>query len=181
MEVVGDEFGVEVWGQDLKDLEKAKPQTAKEKISNLGQQNLLKDALLEHEKTNTVQASLVVQQLAEETCTEKHIPSNPLLAQACGLSSTKGNADSIKIPNKPFFHQTPTTNLRRYTWAAKAPPAVQLGMSNKEVKRRTGFPSEKALLTYIFVVCNGDISMIKDDGNSSLTWYEEWILHFEYI
>ena len=58
-------------------------------------------------------------------------------------------------------------------------PSVYLGMSDSEVKRQTGFPREIALLSYIFIVCNGDISIIKE-RKTSLTWYEEWFLHFEY-
>jgi hypothetical protein len=58
-------------------------------------------------------------------------------------------------------------------------PGVLLGMPNAEVQRRTGFTDNSALLTYIFVVCNGDINTIKK-RTSSLTWYEEWFLHFEY-
>jgi hypothetical protein len=54
-----------------------------------------------------------------------------------------------------------------------------LGMSDSEVKRRTGFPCEMALLSYMFIVCNGDIDIIKE-RKTSLTWYEEWFLHFEY-
>ena len=48
------------------------------------------------------------------------------------------------------------------------------------MKRRTGFPSEKALLAYIFIICNGDVNTIKQ-RQTSLTWYEEFFLHFEYI
>ena len=54
-----------------------------------------------------------------------------------------------------------------------------LGMSDDEVKQRTGFSDEEGLLDYIFVICNGDINTIKM-RLSSLTWYEEWFLHCEY-
>lgn len=35
------------------------------------------------------------------------------------------------------------------------------------------------LLSYIIVVCNGDVEKIKQ-RQTSLTWYEEWFMHFEY-
>jgi len=52
-------------------------------------------------------------------------------------------------------------------------------MPDDEVKRRTGFQSEKMMLAYIFVVCGGDVNLIRK-RNSSLTWYEEWFFHFEW-
>ena len=39
--------------------------------------------------------------------------------------------------------------------------------------------SESAMLSYIFVVCNGDFKLIVK-RSSSLTWYEEWLFHFEW-
>jgi hypothetical protein len=45
------------------------------------------------------------------------------------------------------------------TWSDQ--PVVRLGMHDDEVKRHTGFTDEKALLTYIFIVCNGEMNSIK--------------------
>ena len=56
---------------------------------------------------------------------------------------------------------------------------MTLSIDDDEVKRRTGFPTLAALLTYIFIVCNGDINLIMR-RDTSLTWFEEWFLHFEY-
>ena len=53
-------------------------------------------------------------------------------------------------------------------------------MSDTEVKRRTGFPSEATMLAYVIVVCDGDVEKIKFRQNA-LTWYEEWFMTFEYI
>ena len=39
-------------------------------------------------------------------------------------------------------------------------PWVGLDISNGKVKRRMGFPDLSGLLSYIFVVCNGDISLM---------------------
>jgi hypothetical protein len=35
------------------------------------------------------------------------------------------------------------------------------------------------MLTYIFIVCNGDAELVKQQ-HTPLTWYEEWFFHFEY-
>ena len=58
-------------------------------------------------------------------------------------------------------------------------PKVDLSIEDDEVKRRTGFPTLAALLTYIFIACNGDIGLIMR-RNTLLTWFEEWFLHLEY-
>ena len=50
---------------------------------------------------------------------------------------------------------------------------------DKEIKRKTGFLTEKAMLAFISVVCNGDIKKIQK-RKSVLTWYEEWMLFFEF-
>ena len=58
-------------------------------------------------------------------------------------------------------------------------PVVTLRISRSEVKRRTGFSNIKALLTWIFIACNGDMEKISY-RSSSMTWFEEWFMHFEY-
>ena len=43
------------------------------------------------------------------------------------------------------------------------------------MKRKTGFDTEKDLLIFIIIVCNGDMNLLlKRTENSTLTWYEEW-------
>ena len=36
-----------------------------------------------------------------------------------------------------------------------------------------------SFLSYLFIVCDGDITLL-EQRNSSLTWLEEWFMHFEY-
>ena len=61
---------------------------------------------------------------------------------------------------KTFFHYDQKhRQIRKYSSGNK--PKVNLGMTDKEIKRRTGYPNEKALLTYFFVICNSDISIMK--------------------
>eukprot|EP00984_Skeletonema_dohrnii_P019779 scaffold9516_cov128-Skeletonema_dohrnii-CCMP3373.AAC.1 len=36
------------------------------------------------------------------------------------------------------------------------------------------------MLSYIIVACDGDINIIKQ-RQTSLTWYEEWFMMFEYV
>ena len=50
------------------------------------------------------------------------------------------------------------------------------------IKRKTGFDSEKDLLMFIMIVCNGDMDYsLNRTENSTLTWFEEWFVYFEKI
>ena len=54
------------------------------------------------------------------------------------------------------------------------------GLSDSDIHRRTGFFTEKQMLAFIIIVCNGDIDEI-GRKSTSLTWYEEWLFYFEWI
>jgi hypothetical protein len=41
-----------------------------------------------------------------------------------------------------------------------------------------GFPDLSGLLSYIFVVCDGGVTLMLKQ-QSSLMWFEEWFIHFE--
>jgi hypothetical protein len=62
---------------------------------------------------------------------------------------------------------------------AKQPPRADLKITDNEVKCRTGFPSLNSLLSYVFIVCDGDYAFILK-RSSSLTWFEEWFMHLKY-
>ena len=89
-------------------------------------------------------------------------------------------SDFVRV-GKDFFHATPVTETKETRRKADEPPIVQPGkMSDGEVKRRTGMPSEIFFLSIIIMVCNGDINTILQ-RQTSLTWYEEWLITFEYV
>jgi hypothetical protein len=51
-------------------------------------------------------------------------------------------------------------------------------LSDKQVHRETGFKTVVGLLSFICLVCNGDVTfMVKK--NSTLTWFEEWYFALE--
>ena len=62
--------------------------------------------------------------------------------------------------------------------SAHDPPKVDLYTTDEEVKHHTGFTCLSALFLYIFAICDGDIDHILKHS-SSLTWFEEWFMHFE--
>lgn len=67
--------------------------------------------------------------------------------------------------------------VSRYDSARHKPeyrdPVVTIdGLSNKEVKRRTQFKSLNDLLSFIFLVCNGDV-LLMEKTSTTMTWFEE--------
>lgn len=126
----------------------------------------------------------VVQQMAEENAcsSELSLSINPSVAREAGLPSDTRASPPVKTPNRTFFNCNPRPTSRpnkEKSFAANKPPKVFPGWDSCQVKRRTGFPTEAAMLAYIIVVCGGDVTLIKSRC-SSLTWYEEWFFHFEF-
>ena len=70
---------------------------------------------------------------------------------------------------------------RKRTSSPLPDPVVKPNQKQSEIKRRTGFSSEKAMFCYILVVCNGDLTLMLETSSNELTWYEEWFLFFEMI
>ena len=133
---------------------------------------------MEDMQSDLAETNLALQQVVELTSNDMSGYINPTVRMAARLGLEIGNASSFCVDGRNFFHADPLRILT-YKNIKEDEPVVMLGMSDDEVKRRTGFPDEAALLAYIFVVCNGDINTIKM-RSSSLTWYEEWFLHCEY-
>jgi hypothetical protein len=78
-----------------------------------------------------------------------------------------------------FILKQQSKNQKTREMTSYTSPTVGLDISDNEVKQRTGFPDLSGLLLYIFVVCDGDVALtLKQE--SSLTWFEEWFMHFEY-
>lgn len=126
----------------------------------------------------------VLQQMAEENAcsSELSLSINPSVAREAGLPSDTRASPPVKTPNRTFFNCNPRPTSRpnkEKSFAANKPPKVFPGWDSCQVKRRTGFPTEAAMLAYIIVVCGGDVTLIKSRC-SSLTWYEEWFFHFEF-
>ena len=131
---------------------------------------------------DAAEARMTVQQMAEVGAKERiALPINPSVARAAGIQFDTRRSPPTKAPDKRFFHGTSRINKwnKPKTMAANQPPKVAPGLSDDEVKRRTGFPTEGAMLSYIFIVCNGDVELVQQ-RHSSLTWYEEWFFHFEF-
>ncbi len=129
---------------------------------------------------DAVHATLVLNQTFEQITNEQHVPINSKVKQAAGLQQhpVMPNTTSPNGRSK-FICTEQVANKKNRKMNVHNTPSVGLEVTNDEVKRRTGFPDLSGLLLYIFVVCNGDISLIMKQ-ESSLTWFEEWFMHYEY-
>ena len=98
-----------------------------------------------------------------------------------GILSLDLSNPHIPHPDKEFFHAEcrPHSQMKPRNMSADKMPIVTLNLSDAEVKRRTGYPTMASFLSYLFIVCDGDITLL-EQRNSSLTWLEEWFMHFEY-
>ena len=135
--------------------------------------------------------ALVAQIAFERATPTKHIrPVAGALGQVCGLSPRSRNVVDLRGSSQVYkFSHTrikrekedsfPPTHFRK-------PDVIPTGKTsgtksfNQEVKRRTGFTSERELLAFIIIVCDGDADLIKKT-NSTLTWFEEWYFYLEML
>ena len=126
-------------------------------------------------KSDLAGKTLALQHMVEETCTSI-VPINQSVREVAGMGLQIGNAASVPVVKRHFVHSDVVK--KPYYLSAKEDPIVDLHTPDSEVKRRTGFSCKECLLSYIFVVCDGDINTV-ELRSSSLTWYEEWFMHFE--
>ena len=123
------------------------------------------------------------------------IPMNPVLEKECAIALRQGVETAVKrmkkFPTKfPIKREMPKNTKKRkaddagFTAWERPPDVTPTGdpkgvkKVDKEVKLRTGFETERDLLTFIIIACNGDFDTIKKT-HSVLTWYEEWFFYFE--
>ena len=137
--------------------------------------------LLNEIQDKEVSWEMCTQRVAE--CSDTAAESiNATVAAAANIPLIVGNAhDYLPSGTKTqFFRFEPITNTTKFKRKTNLSPVVKPGMPDKEVKRRTGFPTESSMLAFIIVVCEGDIETIAR-RQSILTWYEEWFMTFEYM
>ena len=125
-------------------------------------------------KADAVRATLAINQTVEQNSTDQHVKMNPTVQRAAGLHTHLSNPSILfQVERRPHLQMKPRN------MSAKKLPLATLNLSDTEVKRRTGYPTMAALLSYLFIVCDGDVDLLQL-RNISLTWFEEWFMHFEY-
>lgn len=85
---------------------------------------------------------------------------------------------STQTPQKPKKKKQRRGEKKERHEHVNDPPKVNLCIQDRDVQRRTGFPTLEHLLSYIFIVCNGEVDVITE-RRTVLTWFEEWFMHFE--
>ena len=120
----------------------------------------------------------LIQQMAESNS-----PQNRRLPLSQSLSSYFNiiKSPSPVKPNQAKYFKS-TTNRKDKDVKSKphypSPTLLPFSVSDDEIKQRTGFQSEIAMLSFALITCNGNFDLLKQT-NSILIWYEEWFLYFE--
>ena len=154
-----------------------KPTSLKEKLDLTEEKLLVAEAQVDYYRSQLAEEKMARSQDWEKSLDSSQVPINPTVERAAGLDTST----STPLPsgrNKAFKKEI-TSKKHPQPDHSKDAPVVTPQLSDKEVKRRTGFNTQEDLLTYIFVVCNGDVDKITK-GETVLTWYEKWFCHFEY-
>ncbi len=125
-------------------------------------------------------AMLALNQTFEQMPENMAIPINPMVKRAAQLENHMRDP-SLPQSNKQFFRVNPQKRKNEKVRGISSYhlPNVNLNLPDEEVKRRTGFGTMSQLLSYIFIICDGNVDTIMK-RNTSLTWFEEYFMHFEY-
>jgi hypothetical protein len=127
--------------------------------------------------------NMIMQKFERETPAKKKRCIAPIVAKQYGITPNDNN----NAPSPPPARSKQTRHFNRNVekiLTSEAQPAVVAveKLSEKEVKRRTGFHGGvKALLRFIITVCNGDFDMMKSTASTYLTWFEEWFIYLEVV
>jgi hypothetical protein len=99
-------------------------------------------------------ACKTIQQMAEVSASEESfIQINTSVAGAAGLAVDTRISPPVKTPGKNFFNYTiiKLASVKLKQLVAHKAPIVKTGVAGSEVKRRTRFLSEGAMLSYILL------------------------------
>ena len=100
---------------------------------------------------------------------------------SCGVvnidDSHNTNSDYYETPRKQ--KGTKRTARNNY-YTGESSLFTMKNLTCTEIKRRTGYADISALLSFVVVVCGGEMDVIIKTC-SKLTWLEEWILYLQYI
>ena len=108
---------------------------------------------------------------------------NKCKLDASGLDAHVGKSPPVsKLFGIIGFTEQAKENRIRGTYTAMEKDAriTPFGLSPFEVSTQTGFSNVALLLSFILLVCNGDIEFMTRRV-SELTWYEEWFMYFEFV
>jgi hypothetical protein len=175
------EFSIE---EAKEELAAAKPTSMKERLEVSQEETILAQAELEHYQSELARANMATIQHWEQNFGHDAIPINPTVKRAAGLDvhqnapSNQFNITPLPTKKKKKLKKDGTEMKPRH-YHARDPPKVSLDLPDSDVKRRTGHPTMGCLLSYIFIVCNGDVEVMTK-RRTVLSWFEAWFMHFEF-
>ena len=102
---------------------------------------------IESMQPDLAETQLALKQEDELFSNDKHGYINPTMRIASGLDLEIGNAKSLSVEGRNFFHNVHLMRVKKsYHQRKKHSPVVQLGMCDTEVHSQTGFIDENLLL-----------------------------------
>lgn len=121
--------------------------------------------------------NLLIQAYERETPSKEKFQIAPVIAKRYGIKERKSPPQAKR--RFKYTVKVKQENERSNTQKSYEPTMKVDTLSEKEVKRRTGFDGGvKGVLRYIALVCNGDFSTITRTV-SEMSWFEEWMLSLE--
>ena len=75
------------------------------------------------------------------------------------------------VKNKSITREM--SKIERVHWHSHPPVVIPGIQSSKDIKLATNFRSEKEMLAFIIVVCNGDWERMTDSVTGVMKWFEE--------
>ena len=102
---------------------------------------------------------------------------NNRVREKCGVDSNDSNKNYLSTPTK---NRKKRKRLNAHPYSNEKPTLTFSDLTKKEVKRRTGFDDVSLMLSYVIIVCGGDMDLLTKTF-SKLTWIEEWVLYLQYI
>lgn len=100
---------------------------------------------------------------------------NSRVLAGAGLDVHSSTIDASGLRARKRNAQKTVTNT-----GSKDPVLMLEHLTPKEVKRLTSFEDLKLLLSYVTMICDGDLTTMTST-NSALTWLEEWVLCLEFL
>jgi len=118
-------------------------------------------------QAEVAESQKLVQQMAENESLSfgQQLKINASVARAAGLPVDTRTSPPAQTPNKHFFNaeqRKTDSTISETEFVASKPPIVKPGTDDAIIKRWTGWPSGKAMLAYMFAVCQVDVPLITE-------------------
>jgi len=102
---------------------------------------------------------------------------NNRVREKCGVDGNDSSMDYLSTPKKTTKK---TNRLNAHPYMNESSSLRLSDLTKKEVKRRTGFDDISLMLSFIVIICGGDMNVLTKTC-SKLTWLEEWLLYLQYV